>query len=1786
MTILELSGIKPSILPITPDNSSLTATINNAFSSGEAIHYKDIKAEDYTYVSPKMMSLLAIAQQLKDKNVEGVEQLEKRIIFLIENNFDIVEKDGKVIITNGLVTLDCKLPVNETAIFKDYKMNEELLSIDELYNITGGSIDYQKAKKTINFCYSLALSKRETYDYSAICSTIMESDKFTDSIIDNTYSIKSEIIDRGNKKGYKLCESVNIGMDNTNNSFYNHNDQRKIIDSIINLDSKDLDAILNSQGLLFRKTVIDMIPKNDYISKEEFYAKAIVDSLTPKLLIKYAVRDEFTKEEKDRLYKDLSKYNLNKIYNSFNRLNLTHEEISAYILNLFLENSYKGYSFEELCELEDLDKFIEDNISKLNKESNPITLNRYFGIENDVNYVPNSSINLRDYQLRIKHRVDDIYSSDRRFAGVVLPTGAGKSFVAMAELLERKDENIVYIAPRLGILRQFKKHIVKYIAGIDPKGLSDDELTKIVKDCFPHLELCTYQGLDPENEAKLKKYDADFIILDEIHHVGADKWNPAIRVLLKRNKKAKVLGMTATPVRDDNPKLSVEDRDMMRLMADTLDDYTNQELNEKRYLAADISIIDAIQEGYVVQPKIVSFDYNLDELPEYKEAQRVAAKETNKYTKEILNDKLIKLQNIIKDAEIRGADKIIKNFVQDEKGRYILFLPRKKPGEDKEDITTEEYLNNEIEKFKADLALVDKNPIVETIYSGKGKKENEAAIKNFESDDNPNHIKILVAIDMLNEGVHLEEIKGSFNYRKIKSDQMILLLQHLGRTVFALDPNKPLDEKDIPVVFDRFNNYSNLKMDRIVNKTDSSSDLEKMRDVEFWVEKYGYIPDTGTINDKEKKKAIRLQKIQQKYKYYLNLNLDDVLLSSKEKYEIEEILRIGKKIGLWEIEFEKVPREIAHKIDHVNIFDVSATQREFLDICHSIQETVERKEINKTKRIKDALTVLDFLSENKLTLNPNTIKKDTKLEDFLKKLNEDIREEVLFELNKRGINEKYPLGEEYIFTREQFYRGYHGVFSDMEATPEDVIDLRRYGILYNTPDMDIIDNRGFIIEGSWNFVRKNIWTGTYYDENGYSIGGTDKHGFYEYGLHNETKEMYDNHGFDKQGIHKITKTEYDEYGFNIDGIHKITGTIVNEEGFNIDHYWFDKNADGSYDKRGMTSSKYNRNTGYNIDGYDRRGFDRNGINKDTGKLYDYFYYDQNGYYWKLKPDGTREPTKSRINENSHDCYGNYWVKDENGKLINKGKTYNQYGFFADGTHYMTKTKWDPRGFDINGYWYYKDDDENMVPSGSKFNKNGWNIEGQTIRHNIYGGEFLDSVDDHGFDEDGIYHNPINPETKKNYPIDSNGLKVLVGGTLYYSNRKKRYINKRYDIHGFNYLGIHRLTGTKLNPNNFDINGFWYKKDENGVLVNTGKLTDDLGWTIDKRMPIKDENGNFQYVDRYNGFDADKKHKNGTYFDDNNFDVYGINKHTQTNLDLDGFDVDGYYYKFDKNLGKTVNTNQKYNESGWRRDHTYLDTGSRRDKHGFNYLHQFIHKNGNYELYDNHGFDYTGIHKTTGTRLNAKHFDIDGYWYKKVDGRYVTTGSKYDDEGLNIERLDPYDFSKNGYYKGSRSRYNKEGFDVNHIHSITGKKYNLYGKDIDGNPVPNIPQEEVRRINNIKRLMFESKKQCMETIYDGMTEGTKELLLESFDEIEDEFDETNDFLEDFINKINIFAINSDSKQYTEEEIYEFIREKVREKQEEKKNKELYEMTEMDYSRRYYDGDVPESDYEGFDRFKYI
>ena len=102
----------------------------------------------------------------------------------------------------------------------------------------------------------------------------------------------------------------------------------------------------------------------------------------------------------------------------------------------------------------------KDNTSILNQNLSIERIERFLGYYD----VQGTEIQLRPYQQIATDKADEILQ-EHRFASVILPTGGGKSFVALAQLMEHQNEEMLYLAPQNEILEQMKDYIIKYIHG-------------------------------------------------------------------------------------------------------------------------------------------------------------------------------------------------------------------------------------------------------------------------------------------------------------------------------------------------------------------------------------------------------------------------------------------------------------------------------------------------------------------------------------------------------------------------------------------------------------------------------------------------------------------------------------------------------------------------------------------------------------------------------------------------------------------------------------------------------------------------------------------------------------------------------------------------------------------------------------------------------------------------------------------------------------------------------------------------------------------------------------------------------------------------------------------------------------------------------------------------------------------------------------------------------------------------------------------------------------------------
>lgn len=344
---------------------------------------------------------------------------------------------------------------------------------------------------------------------------------------------------------------------------------------------------------------------------------------------------------------------------------------------------------------------------------------------------------------------------------VIQPTGTGKSFISLKWLYENKDKKCLFLTSNNIIVDQLIEYIEK-------SGLTIND--------FPNLEINTYHSLKDNNI----KYDC--IVLDEFHRCGAPEWGKEVRQVLDNNKEAKVLGISATPIRYlDN------ERDM------------SEELFDGN-IASKMSLAQAVARGILPVPKYINCIYSFKE--EIEEIQNKINKEKDETRKKELQKRL---DDVKKELEkINGLADIFKKYLPNEKGKYVVFC------KDKEHL---EKMKEEAQNWFSEI----NNLNIFTITSDYEREVNKYTISRFENvkDDS---IDLLFSIEMLNEGLHAKGIDGVIMLRPTYSP--IIYFQQLGR---ALSTNAKQ-----PIIFDIVNNSESF--DSIYSfRLELEEEIEKLK---------------------------------------------------------------------------------------------------------------------------------------------------------------------------------------------------------------------------------------------------------------------------------------------------------------------------------------------------------------------------------------------------------------------------------------------------------------------------------------------------------------------------------------------------------------------------------------------------------------------------------------------------------------------------------------------------------------------------------------------------------------------------------------------------------------------------------------------------------------------------------------------------------------------------------------------------------------------------------------------
>ena len=337
-------------------------------------------------------------------------------------------------------------------------------------------------------------------------------------------------------------------------------------------------------------------------------------------------------------------------------------------------------------------------------------------------------------------------------AAVIHPTGTGKSYIAFKLIEDYPDAAVLWLSPSEYIFKTQLESLQKQ----DPEFPLDN----VHFYTYAKLLFCT-----EEQMADIAALHPAYIIMDEFHRAGAERWGEKVQKLLELCPSAKLLGLTATSVRylDNN-------RDMAEELFDGC-------------VASEMTLGEAIVRGILPAPKYVTtvFRYQ-NELAKY---QARVDSMRSPGVQDANQKYLDALRRALEQAD--GLDRVFAKHITEKAGKYIVFCSGKEH--------MDEMLSHVPEWFTG----VNRNINVYKTYASDPKASKEFAA--FKADDDGSSLKLLFCIDMLNEGVHVKGISGVILFRPTVSP--IIYKQQIGRALTAGTTAAPL-------ILDVVNNFEGL----------------------------------------------------------------------------------------------------------------------------------------------------------------------------------------------------------------------------------------------------------------------------------------------------------------------------------------------------------------------------------------------------------------------------------------------------------------------------------------------------------------------------------------------------------------------------------------------------------------------------------------------------------------------------------------------------------------------------------------------------------------------------------------------------------------------------------------------------------------------------------------------------------------------------------------------------------------------------------------------------------------
>ena len=343
-------------------NSKLRETIGSAFSSAELIHYGEIKQENILEIPKEVVDIFALIQQLDGIDKNKVEELKLALITAVQK--------GATIPT--IPEIDAKVKDN--------------ISIEEMYELTDGKVEYGKAGSIVKNMFYLSKARQNAIKLADVLRQILRNDsRFEETvkyIRENGFRVEPEIISRQSGKGVKLSESVNLDL---------RKEEKGLIQEIKKLSIDELDKVIQNGGLYDAQNIITntfgTIKESDKIDKSRYFAEAIISQYNWQNI----GIEEFRTNEKNELIKRLQDKKCLEIYEELKKAGIEESKIPTFLLNIVARQGlYEQY------DQGNLEHLLTTRNDILQNDINIEVVERFLGYYD----IENTGIRLKEYQQR------------------------------------------------------------------------------------------------------------------------------------------------------------------------------------------------------------------------------------------------------------------------------------------------------------------------------------------------------------------------------------------------------------------------------------------------------------------------------------------------------------------------------------------------------------------------------------------------------------------------------------------------------------------------------------------------------------------------------------------------------------------------------------------------------------------------------------------------------------------------------------------------------------------------------------------------------------------------------------------------------------------------------------------------------------------------------------------------------------------------------------------------------------------------------------------------------------------------------------------------------------------------------------------------------------------------------------------------------------------------------------------------------------------------------------------